>query len=618
MLALAALAAVGACHKDTIVTTRTVTAFVPASCGVTAQAFATYEPLGDFEPPAIMPGPQFSAVGSQLPQLDTNARELVVSASQSAGRWLGLAPIAASGDVDVMILPEALSCALATGVGGSGARTGSALAAVGTRALLVGGVSSGASGNEIPSTFVIDLETAAATQVDQRADLQTPRSNASVTAFGDGALVAGGGPASPRPTGPALDSAEIYSPALGGFDRSTTVKLSVARAHQGAAVLSTGQTLLVGGSSDAAGTQVLDTMDEVDPASPRAFDDGLPFLHTARRDPAVLRLTSGDIFVAGGFDGQGNLVPWLEWFAVTVTSDGTQQLKPSVTPRQLMSGATASAFAALEGGGVLAVFAPPAGAPADFENTWVIDPNGVPTAVAFTPAPITHPVFFAGSGGAPVLWTGATWLRWQPWTATFAGLSVLDAVPATVDGATCSPDPGLALWLDVAHGTVAGLRLGTLNEYSPLQRGGAVDISTQAAPDRIPDAGVIAFDDGTGSLTLAQQGATVFVTDRTYADVSITMTLPTSQPPLVVLRDQTGAEARVGDLRQCPGLLTAKGATSLDVERVGTTITWAVSGGAATACTTALADGARVSVGLRAGSSQAVVREFFVKRSGAP
>src|ERR1019366_1482964 len=119
VLALAALAAVGACHKDTIVTTRTVTAFVPASCGVTAQAFATYEPLGDFEPPAIMPGPQFSAVGSPLPQLDTNARELVVSASQSAGRWLGLAPIAASGDVDVMILPEALSCALATVVGGS-------------------------------------------------------------------------------------------------------------------------------------------------------------------------------------------------------------------------------------------------------------------------------------------------------------------------------------------------------------------------------------------------------------------------------------------------------------------------------------------------------------------
>jgi len=606
-----ALAAAAACHKDTIVTTRTVTAFVPAACGVTAQAFATYEPLGDFEPPQIMPGPQFSAVGSQLPQLDPNARELVVSASQAQGRWLGLAPIAASGDVDVMILPEALSCALATGVGGSGARTGSTLAAVGTRALLVGGVSSGANGNEIPSTFVVDLETAAATQLDQRVDLQTPRSNASVTTFGDGALVAGGGPASPRPTGPALGTAEIYSPALGGFDRSTTVKLSEPRAHQGAVVLAGGQTLLVGGSSDAAGTQVLSRLDEVDASSLQASEDGLPFLTVARGDPTVLRLTSGKIFVAGGFDGGGKPVAWIEWLS-------SDFMSPHPMPQQLMSGATASAFAALEGGGVLAVFAPPVGAPADFENTWVIDPNGVPTAVAPTPAPITHPVFFGGSGGAPVLWTGATWLRWQPWTATFAGLSVLDAAPANVDDATCSPDPGLALWLDVAHGTVAGLRLGTLNAYSPLQMGGAVDIPSETAPDRIPGAGVIAFDDGTGSLTLAKQGASVFVTDRTYADVSITMTLPTSQPPLVVLRDQTGAEVSVGDPQQCPGLLTTKGATSLDVVRAGTTVTWSVNGGAATQCTTALADGARVSVGLRAGSTRAVARDLFVKRAGEP
>jgi hypothetical protein len=310
------------------------------------------------------------------------------------------------------------------------------------------------------------------------------------------------------------------------------VKLTEPRAHQGAVVLATGQTLLVGGSSDAAATQVLATFDEVDPASLQASEDGLPLLQVARRDPAVLRLTSGDVFVAGGFDGPDNIVPWLEWFAVSVGSDGTQHWTRPVMPRQLMSGATASAFAALEGGGVLAVFAPPAGAPADFMNTWVIDPDGVPTAVAPTPAPITHPVFFAGSGGAPVLWTGATWLRWQPWTATLAGLSVLDATPATIDDATCSPDPGLALWLDSTHGTVAGLRLGTLNAYSPLQLGGAVDVPSQTAPDRIPGAGVIAYDDGTDSLTLAKQGATVFVTDRTYADASITMTLPTSQPPL--------------------------------------------------------------------------------------
>ena len=605
-----ALGSVGACHKDTIVTTRTVMAFVPSGCGVGNQAFATYEPLGDFEPLEIMPGPQFSAVGSQLPQLDPNARELVVSASQSQGRWLGLAPIAASGDVDVMILPEATSCTLAAGIGGSGARTRSALATVGTRALLVGGISSGASGNEIPSTFVIDLETAAATQVDQRVDLQTPRTNASVTPFGDGALVAGGGPASPRPTGAALKSAEIYSPGRRGFDRSITVQLSEPRAHQGAVVLAGGQTLLVGGSSDAAGTQVLSTLDEVDPTSLQASEDGLPLLTVARRDPTVLRLTSGRILVAGGFDAQGKPVSMLEWFS------GDLKSRP-VMPQELMSGATASAFTALEGGGVLAVFAPPAGAPAGFENTWVIDPTGVPTAVASTPAPITRPVFFAGSGGGPVLWTGATWLRWQPWTAAFAGLSVLDAAPASVDDATCSPDPGLALWLDVAHGTVAGLRLGTLNAYSPLQKGGAVDISTQTAPDRLPGPGVIAYDDGAGSPTLAHQGATVFVTDRTYADVSITLALPTSQPPVVVLRDQTGAEVRVGDLMQCPGLLGTK-APTLDVERLGTTVTWAVNGGAATPCTTHLADGARVSVGLRAGSTQAVVRDFFVKRSGAP
>ena len=585
-----ALASAAACHKDTIVTTRTVTAFVPASCAVDGGGYATYVALGDFEPGQVQPGPFLKDVGTVLPQIDTQARELVVTASENDRQWAGAAPVPSAGDVNVLLMPQAQSCRL---TGPAGARTESTFAPIGSRlAMLAGGTF-----NPTPATYVVNLDTGAVSAANP--DLHTPRAEgASVTAFGDGGLVAGGLHSSGDPT----DEAEVYSPSAGGF--TTLFHLSEPRSLHAAVVLADGRTLLVGGTGVVGGPPWISFMEIVDPATNAGHEENVAQLDPVVTSPVAVRLASGEILVAGQtMAGAANFTA-LQWFTpdARLSSKRTQLIGPGVVT-----------LAPLAAGGALAVV------DADPKiDTWVIDASGVVEPATPTGAPLASPRLFAGGGGAPVLWTGRTWLRWQPYAARFELLSTLDATPPAVSVAACSPEPGLAMWLDVGAQQIAGMRFDTRNAFSALAKGGAVDLATDTAPDRIATSGAIALDEGTGLLTLSAPGASVFVTDRTYADVSITMTLPTSQPPLVVLRDELGAELAVGSSDACPGLLAAKSVTSLDVERRGTTVTWSVNGGAATPCTTALADGARVSVGLRAGSTQAVARDLFVKRAGEP
>jgi len=602
---LLALAALVACARDAQVTTRTVTTHAPAACAPGSGAYAIFQEMGDFEPATPATGHLLGDVGATLPGIDASARALLVKVTDSSDReWLGLGDVPPAGNVDVLLLPSLSACSFTTSVGqGAPASVG---AVGGQVVLVVGGDRRGATQ---PPPFAVHLDTGEVTPASP--GLLTPRIQATVTAFGGGGLVAGG--MDPRPGGGVLAAAEVYVPAAGGFQQAPPIPLSQPRAGHGAAVLVTGETLLVGGVG-ADGRTVLDTMEVVDPVTRTVRAENVATLAFARRSPTVLQLASGEILVAGGLDGAGNTVPWIEW----LSADASHATK---SPAQLVAGSSARAYAALEAGGALAVIAPPAGAGPGFQSVWVIDADG-----ALDPAaPLEffgQPTLFGGAGGAPVLYlpplyaSPARWLRWQPYSGAFGVLGV--DIPASVGDATASPDPGLALWIDPAAAVVAGLRFDAVGPYAPLGGPLLVSDTTDTAPDRLATGGAASFDPAVG-LTLGPD-ASVFVTDRTYADVAIDVDAPTGQPALVVLRDELGDELEVGGA-SCPGALAARGpSSSLHVERAGASVAWSIAGGASGACPGGVGAAARLSVGVRAPASNAssVARNLRVTRLGRP
>jgi hypothetical protein len=603
----ACIVASGACQKDPVITTREVTLHAPQACApglasLDGGAFAVYRALGDYEP-VPSPDGHLLTLPMALPEIDPAARALLVDTSEQDRQWQGVSPLAPSGGVDVLLLPATTPCALRGLIGQSPAE--STIGVSGSERLLVVG--------ESPATTVLRLDTGAVEGLP--ASPEGGRSSATVTPFGAGALVAGGLTASR-----VADDADVYDPALGAF--GPPIALTSPRYAAGAAVLATGETLLAGGlGSDR--TTALDSIEIVDPVTRKARR-AASRLAVARSAPAVLRLATGEIFVAGGFDSGGTPVTRLEWF----TADASQAIASRT--QDLVAG-PARTYAALEGGGVLAVIAPPASTPAGFQNTWVIDPDGVPEQAAPVLGSLPQPVLFGGAGGAPVLWTGTSadgapgrWLRWQPWAGAFAPLEVLDDTPGRVMGASASPDPGTALWLEAPGATprFAALRFDVRGEYSTLPGPLLISDTAETVPDRFPGDGAIGFDASAG-LTLypgaSPPGATAFVSDRTYADVRIAVDAPTGKPALVVLRDALGDEIEVGGAN-CPGAVVTGAASTLTVERKAASVTWSLSSGASGTCASSFASGARVSIGVRAAPdlTSSVVRNLRVTRLGQP
>jgi hypothetical protein len=594
---------------------RVITVNVPAACPADGGAYATYYGLGDFEPATPQAGHFLTDVGVSLQEVDPRSQEIVASvtedteASQSEQTWLGVAPVPASGDVNVLVLPELASCPLS---GSVGQRDGSILGPIGrARVMLVGGT-----GSPTPSTFIADLTTGIVAPLSPgHPDLLTPRTRASLTPFGNGALVAGG-----VNGGSVLQTAEIYDPALEGFDRQNVAMLSVPRADQGAVVLSTGETLLVGGVG-VDGSTVLASMEVVDPSTRIVRAEGVAQLTAPRKNPTVLLLASGEVLVAGGVDAAGAPVhPQLEWFSADASTEEATQ--------DFMTGG-AEAFVALEGGGALAVVAAPAdqadGSPPFPTVLQIPASRGAPQPASSVEAPLTAPVLFGGAQGAPVLWTGSLWLRWQPWNRQFGALFTLDTLSAqtTIGRSTCSPDPGVAMWLDPSDASqpkLTLLRFDTRNEYSTLPSDLLTTGTSELAPDSLAVQGAVWFNDQSseGELDLGP-GDSAFVTDRTYADVAIDVSMPDQQPALMVLRSTLGDEMEVGGLA-CPAALGAV-PVALHVERHGSAVTWSTPGGpdagpTSGSCAATFGEGDRISIGVRGAHSGGIsaVRDLRVTR----
>src|SRR6202044_2500534 len=111
------MAAFLSCSRAARLTTRTVTAYVPQACAADGGAYAEYFAYGDFDPPAPPATGHFlSAVGQELPEIDGQARALVMTASEATAgldrAWEGVGSVPSSGDVDVLLLPTLASCAL--------------------------------------------------------------------------------------------------------------------------------------------------------------------------------------------------------------------------------------------------------------------------------------------------------------------------------------------------------------------------------------------------------------------------------------------------------------------------------------------------------------------------
>ena len=564
---------------------------MPQACAVDGLAYVQFTALGDFEPTAPAGGHTLGEVGEALPEIVDSARAVVAEVTENSRTWTGIASVPPSGDVDLLLLPSMSSCPFSASVG---QRDGALLAAMsGGRVLVVGG-----SGNPVPGTFVVDLTTGDIAPIDPAMGLPQARTRASVTAFGDGALVAGG-----FADGAVLADAVVYEPDLDGFDQARPVPIGDGRADQGAVVLASGVTLLVGGVGTDGHTP-LASMELVDPETRTVRTEHVAQLAVARRLPTTLRLASGEILVAGGVDENDNPISTLEWFA----PDGSAATKRA---QDLVTG-PARAFAPLAGGGALAVIAPPTGSPPTFQNVWVIDADGALEAAQPIQGSLTLPVLFGGAGGSPVLWTGDRWLRWQPWSGSFGPLDILDASPAKIGPTVCSPDPGLALWIDADAPTVTALRFDVRGEYSPLAGPLLVDDLSDVAPDRLPSAVLFSFDPAAG-LTLSP-GASAFITDRAYAGVDISVDSPTGEPAIVVLRDEQGVELEVGG-DGCPGVVAA-GALSAHVTRRGATVGWSGGAGLTGTCASGVQPDARLSIGLRAPDSVArsIVRNLRVAR----
>lgn len=594
--------ALGACTPEPRYEDRAVVVHASRTCPISeATAYAVVYGHGDYQPnPDAPPIAKtfLREVGVAMGELPGSTRSLVVDISQPNDlAWRGIAEVPRTGPVNVLVWPANETCRLSRSV----ERRSNAMLGVFGRQLLVAG-GSALEGGTVPNTYVGNLDTGDVVRLPS--GLARPRIKATITAIRVhddpnaplGALVAGG---QDPETGRLDDTAELYVPmpdgAIGEFEASR-VQLFDDRSDHGAVVLQTGETLLVGGRGPGGALttlEIIDPGDLRDPLRRRSRTNDLAKLDFARIDPTVLRLASGEILVAGGTDSSGLTVPVLEWLAPDARSHSKRTFQPFVMGR-------ARAFVPLEAGGALAVISPEVPTP-DFQTVWVISADGTPEpARPLDPFSIVLLELFPGADGAPILWDGIRWLRWEPWFGAFQPIfGAPDRGPR--NEALANGDSGLALWLEdraEAGMYVNGFRFASRTRFDAVPSALLVNGPGDFAPDRFAGGAnsSLRFDRDRGLLL--GPGASAFLTDVTFADFALEMDV-TAVGPSVILRPENGRDYAVGGGECAFG----QGATrTLSVVRRGSTVRVGVDGGEARTCPTLLDPSARVSVGLRGAS----------------
>lgn len=507
-----------------------------------------------------------------------STQQVEAQALANGAEWLGLSTRGPA-PLPLLLLPSNVDCVVAPAAtarvfpGTSGgealatSRDGRWALAVGTRD------GDGADG------LLVDLGAGSATRLTAlragTATLAQRRADASLTAVDGAFLIAGG--VDPV-EGVTHSTAELFRPE--GPDARTLVELGERRSAHGAVRLPNGEVLLVGGV-DGEG-RLLRGLVAVDPTSGRTRRAGLATLQEPRRAPFVATLDDGRVVVAGGVDAQGSPASTVEW----LSADGAETLASSaLAPR------FERAFSVLAGSSLLAVGGCQERAPAAGEDCsvcargcppstgwdgWWLAANGVVHRIEALEAPA--PRLVAADAGAPWLFTGNRWLRFDPWRARFVELAQATSWPAPDGGPLVAVDPGAFLWLARADGGAHLTRHSTANALAtpvgPL-------LLTLPADDRFPPsraAGLVPSRPLDGStlsldaeLTLRGADAAVALADLELADFTLELTTGGGATPLVQLRGVDDfALTTVGDAR-CPWPVTND--VGLRLERRGSTLT---------------------------------------------
>jgi hypothetical protein len=161
--------------------------------------------------------------------------------------------------------------------------------------------------------------------------------------------------------------------------------------------------------------------------------------------------------------------------------------------------------------------------------------------------------------------SGTSLRRFDPWLGRFL-VPEGDSPRVPVGAQFVSVDAGLFVWLETggASGLLRAFRHGTRNPFSaavaPLLLSGTVGTS----PDRAPGPAIRLDPSPLGGAILAEAGASLVVTDTTYADVFVTVDVVGDALPIVRLGEQGFGSG------ECPW--PASGSTAR-LERTGHSVT---------------------------------------------
>jgi hypothetical protein len=573
------------------------------------------EALGDFEASPTT-SESLDERSNETLVIPADTRAIVVRASSGFDSWHGTAetpPGELAGAVDVALWPEGSECELRSAVDDEypGPSGGEAMGyATATQTLLIAG---GAGTNvEATGALVVRLGTG---HVEQPEGLRFRRAFSTLTVFGDKLLLAGG--QDPIDQGTVHASAEVFDPVSGQFEPEP-IDLYSGRSHHAAVALASGDTLLVGGRGE---TGALVTFEVVSPATGRYIISGLSQLATARIDPVALVLDDGRVFVAGGTDDDGNPVNSVEWFTADA---GDSAGEPVMLPP-----AYGRAFVPMPGGSVLAVGGcEPAGAGqcapcpamgcAERAVFWIAADGSVDNLQNLQQSSAATPWLVAASDGRPWLiaedasTAAPVLLRFDPWKGEFSPQPDAPVLGAPIRNALAL-DPGLFAWLEEGSPRrLLGFRhdvRGTFSrDVAPLIVDGPEHLVPDRAANPASDACLSAsYDEVRRRLCLFE--ATAFVSDTTYEDLAVDITVNDGPSPVVNLSgERFGAGRCSWPGSPMPGAV-------LRLERSGETVTLVVGQNERTC---SIRPG-RVRVGIESSSGESVfIERLRVRRSVRP